>query len=225
MSVGTGTRIGEHCGNAFSFDCQSKGGLRSCLMSVRRCFAFRRRSFAPRLGFVGLRAGEGGRRAAATTVASRARAASLLRSWVRYSDAVIVSTPPTRRPLSRSRSRSRWSGERTAEPAASQTISARESAVFTPCPPGPDDRENRHDSSDSGIVTPESIRSPGRWAAGMNPSSSCLRRVVPMSRTPRCLDMRNTAEVPVFNHRAVTPSREQGGQGRAPASRGRTFSS
>lgn len=44
--------------------------------------------------------------------------------------------------------------------------------MFTPCPPGPDDRENRHDSSDSGIVSPEPTRRPGRWAAGMDPSSS-----------------------------------------------------
>ena len=49
------------------------------------------------------------------------------------------------------------------------------SAVFTPCPPGPDDRENRQDSSDSGIVSPESTRRPGRWAAGMDPSSSSAR--------------------------------------------------
>jgi hypothetical protein len=53
--------------------------------------------------------------------------------------------------------------------------SARESAVFTPCPPGPDDRENRQDSSDSGIVSPESTRRSGRWAAGMDPSSSPTR--------------------------------------------------
>jgi hypothetical protein len=152
---------------------QSRGGRRSRLTSVRRFFALSRRSLAPRLGIVGRRDGEGGRRASATTAASRARAASLLRNWARCSDAAMVSTPSTRRPFRRSRSRSRWSGERTAEPAASQTSSARESAVFTPCPPGPEDRENRQDSSDSGIVIPESTRRPGRWAAGMNPSSSC----------------------------------------------------
>ncbi len=154
---------------------QSWGGRRSCLTSVRRFFAFRRRSLAPRPGVVGRRDGEGGRRASATSAASRARAASLLRNCARCSDAVIVSTPSTRRPLRRSRSRSRWSGERTAEAAASHTSSTRESAVFTPCPPGPEDRENRHDSSESGMVILESTRRPGRWAAGMHPSSSCYR--------------------------------------------------
>ena len=172
---------------------QSEGGRRSCLVSVRRCFAFSRRSFAPRLGVVGLRAGEGGRRASATTAASRARAASRLRSCARCSDATIVSTPPTRRPLSRSRTRSRCSGERTADPAASHASSTRESAVFTPCPPGPDDRENRHESSDSGIVTPAATLRPGRWGAGMNPSCSCVdgaaangvsRRSLPAASTP-----------------------------------------
>jgi len=150
---------------------QSWGGRRSRLTSVRRFFALRRRSLAPRPGSVGRRDGAGGRTASATTAASRARAASLLRNWARCSDAAMDSTPSTRRPLSRSSSRSRWTGERTAEPAASHTSSARESAVFTPCPPGPEERENRQDSSDSGIVTPESTRRPGRWEAGMDPSS------------------------------------------------------
>ena len=36
------------------------------------------------------------------------------------------------------------------------------SAAPQPCPPGPDDRENRQDSSDSGIVTPAVTRRPGR---------------------------------------------------------------
>jgi hypothetical protein len=153
---------------------QSSGGRRSRLTLVRLFFAFSRRSLAPRPGVVGRRDGEGGRRASATTAASRARAASLLRNCARCSDAVIVSTPSTRRPLKRSRSRSRWSGERTAEPAASHRSSARESAVFTPCPPGPEERENRQDSSDSGMVIPELTRRPGRWAAGMDPSSSCV---------------------------------------------------
>jgi hypothetical protein len=145
------------------------------LTSVRRFFASKRRSLAPRLGRVGRRDGGGGRRASATTAASRARAAFRLRNCSRCSDAAIVRTPSTTRPLRRSSSRSRWSGERTAEPATSHTSSARESAVFTPCPPGPDDRENRQDSSDSGIVSPESTRRPGRWAAGMEPSSSSAR--------------------------------------------------
>jgi hypothetical protein len=155
------------------------------LTSVRRFFASRRRSLAPRDGFVGRRDGDGGRSASETRAARRARAASRLRSCARCSDAVIVSTPSTRRLLRRSRSRSRWSEERTPERATSHTSSARESAVFTPCPPGPDDRENRHDSSDSGIVSRESTRSPGRWAAGMGPSSSSGRDTSSKSHSPR----------------------------------------
>jgi len=151
---------------------QSRGGRRSRLRSVRRFFASRRRCSAPRLGLVGLRNGAGGRRASATTSASRARAASLLRNCARCSDAVIVSIPSTIRPLARSRSCSRCTGERTEDPATSHTSSTRESAVFTPCPPGPDERENRQESSDSGIVSPASTRRPGRWAAGIPPSSS-----------------------------------------------------
>ena len=167
------------------------------MTSVRRFFASKRLSLAPRLGLVGRRDGDGGRRASATTAASRARAAFLLRNCARCSDAVIVRTPSTTRLLRRSRSRSRWSGERTGEPATSHTSSARESAVFTPCPPGPDDRENRHDSSDSGIVSPESTRRPGRWAAGMDPSSSCARdppahRSVTGTSHRRCLWLTTT---------------------------------
>jgi hypothetical protein len=36
--------------------------------------------------------------------------------------------------------------------ATSKSNSTRESVVFTPCPPGPDDRENRQTNSDSGIT-------------------------------------------------------------------------
>jgi hypothetical protein len=161
LNSSSSSRLGVRCGG------QSSGGWRMRLTSVRRFFAAKRRSLEPRLGLVGRRDGDGGRRASATTAASRARAAFRLRNCARCSDAVIVSTPSTTRLLSRSRSRSLWSGERMAEPAISHTSSALESAVFTPCPPGPDDRENRQDSSDSGIVSPESIRRPGRWAAGM----------------------------------------------------------
>lgn len=61
-----------------------------------------RRSTEPRDGRVFRLATGGGATASATSDTRRASAASRLRSWDRCSDAVIVSTPPTRRRPSRS---------------------------------------------------------------------------------------------------------------------------
>ena len=61
-------------------------------------------------------------------------------------------TPSTSRPPSPSIARARWVAESAREPATSNDSSTRESAVFTDCPPGPDDRLKRHRSSDAGIA-------------------------------------------------------------------------
>ncbi len=85
----------------------SRGRRRRLLTSVRRCLAFSRRSFEPRLGFVGRRGGAGGRSASATRATSRSRAASLLRSLRAVLGRGDRQHASTRRPLNRSRSRSR----------------------------------------------------------------------------------------------------------------------
>ena len=163
-----------------------------------------------------------------TSVASRSRAARRLASWVRCSDAATVSTPSTSRPASWSSTRRRtWSGR--AEPAASHTSSTRESVVFTPWPPGPEDRLNRSLSSDPGITR---VRVTGR-SSGTGPSSGARGRFHhPGGETGACRpELRETrgsfttrvVKLPALSPglRAAWPSRPSGpraaGARRAPA--------
>lgn len=95
----------------------------------------------------------GGWIAVASSAASRARAAARLRSWERYSDAAMTTVPSTSRPASASIALSLTGSVSEGDVARSQTSSTRESVVFTPCPPGPDERENRQRSSLSGTNT------------------------------------------------------------------------
>ena len=61
--------------------------------------------------------------------------------------------PAVSRGPSRCNARSRSRSGMLGDVARSKMSCTRESVVFTPCPPGPDERENRHDSSDRGIIT------------------------------------------------------------------------
>jgi DNA-binding transcriptional ArsR family regulator len=92
---------------------------------------------------------------------SRLSAAWRFRNCERFSAATIVMTPPTSRPARRSSARARRVGPNAAELATSKSNSTRESVVFTPCPPGPDDRENRQTNSDSGITLERTRSGPG----------------------------------------------------------------
>jgi hypothetical protein len=92
---------------------------------------------------------------------SRLSAASRFRNCERFSAATIVMTPPTSRPARRSSARARRVGPNAEELATSKSNSTRESVVFTPCPPGPDDRENRQTNSDSGITLERTRSGPG----------------------------------------------------------------
>ena len=124
------------------------------LTSERRCLAASLRSLAERLGLVGRRVLGGGAVAAVSSAVSRLSAASRLRSCDRCSDALTVSTPSVRRPASACSARFRSTGPSARERARSIDTSARLSVVFTDWPPGPDDRENRHDRSSGGITAP-----------------------------------------------------------------------
>ncbi len=70
-----------------------------------------------------------------------------------------MSTPSTSLPAKRSITRARWVGPSAVVVARSTLSSTRESAVFTDCPPGPEDRLNRHRSSRSGTTTERVTRS------------------------------------------------------------------
>lgn len=61
--------------------------------------------------------------------------------------------PAVSRGPSRCIARSRSDSGMLGDVARSKMSCTRESVVFTPWPPGPDDRENRQDSSERGIVT------------------------------------------------------------------------
>ena len=78
---------------------------RSALVSPRCRLASRRRSFEPRVGFVGRRGGGGGASASRTTAASRSRAATRLRCCDRCSEASTTRRPATRRARRRRSSR------------------------------------------------------------------------------------------------------------------------
>ena len=61
--------------------------------------------------------------------------------------------PAVSRGPSRCNARLRSNSGTLGDVARSKMSCTRESVVFTPWPPGPDERENRHDSSERGIVT------------------------------------------------------------------------
>jgi len=132
----------------------STGGRRRCCFVVERCtFATSRRWLDPRVGLVGRRVGPSGASAAARIAPSFSRARARLRNCDRCSDAATVTTPATSRRCSRSRSIMRCASESTFDSTTSQNSSTRLSDVFTCWPPGPDDREKRHPSSDAGMVS------------------------------------------------------------------------
>ncbi len=134
--------------------CYSADGRCRCRFVADRCsFAARRPRFDPRVGLVGRRWTAPGARPAVMSSASLPKAISRLRSWERCSEAVTVITPVMRRRPRRMASIVRCPSESAAEPAMFQESSTRLSEVFTCCPPGPDERENRQRSSDAGIVS------------------------------------------------------------------------
>ena len=96
---------------------QSAGRRRIAFTSLRRFLPASLRSFEPRVGFVGLRFGAGGRNASVSSSASRTRAASRLRCCDRYSDAVDGHPPSVRRWFSRASARDRRCSGTDGEPA------------------------------------------------------------------------------------------------------------
>lgn len=159
--------------------CYSADGRCRCRFVADRCsFAARRRRFEPRVGLVGRRWTPSGARPAAMSSASLLRAISRLRSWERCSEAVTVIRPVMRRRPRRMASVVRSPSESAAESAIFQESSTRLSEVFTCCPPGPDERENRHRSSDAGIV------SAGETSRSMQQASHSLRPNVAFVTTP-----------------------------------------
>src|SRR5579875_1290694 len=121
---------------------------------ARRRLAASRRSRAARAGWVGRRRAGGGAVASASSSASLDAAASRFRSWERCSAATTVSTPSVSLPESASSARSFSRGGSAFDPARSNESSTLVSAVFTDCPPGPEDRENLQVSSSGGTRLP-----------------------------------------------------------------------
>ena len=132
---------------------QSSSARRRRFVCARRRLPASRRSTEPRVGRVGRRLDGGGAIADARVVAMRSLAASRFCSCDRCSEAVTVSTPSTSRFASRSSARARCTGPSAVVVERSRLSSARESAVLTDCPPGPEERLNRHRSSRSGTRT------------------------------------------------------------------------
>jgi len=122
-------------------------------VAPRPFFSLIRRSVAPFVGFVGRRARGAGANAPSRTCASRNSASRRFCSCARDSEAVMTRHPPVSRGPSRCIARSRRRSGMLGDLARSKMSSTRESVVFTPWPPGPDERENRHESSERGIVT------------------------------------------------------------------------
>lgn len=128
------------------------------------------------------RLGGGGATAARSSAISRASAASRFCNWLRCSLAATVTVPSTSLPTSRSRARTRRCSGSDGDRATSNESSARLSVVLTPCPPGPDEREKRQDSSASGTLSrdvtcsgpgmPTSVEQPnaGQETAATTPS-------------------------------------------------------
>jgi hypothetical protein len=135
----------------------SSSGRRKRLTSERRRLAVSLRSRAARLGRVARRGAGGGAVASVRMAASLLAAACRLRNWDRCSEAVTVSTPSTSLPPRARNARSLSTGGSADVAARSKESSTRLSAVFTDCPPGPGDREKRHDNSAGGITAPRTL--------------------------------------------------------------------
>ncbi len=113
----------------------------------------------PRVGRVVRRFGGGGAKPSRNSVDTRSRASLRLRDWERWVDTSTVSTVPTSRGLSWVSSRSRCA--EVSGISDTSTLSwTRESVVFTPCPPGPDDRENRSVTASLGTTSPRGTPGP-----------------------------------------------------------------
>lgn len=180
------------------FDHQSwTSGRRSRFTSERRRFWAILRSTAAFVGRVGRRGRGGGAIAAVRTSTSRPSAASRFRSCERCSDATTVRTPSTSRPARRSSARARRDGPKAEELAMSKSNSTRESVVFTACPPGPDERENRQTSSDSGITLE-------RTRSGPDTRQEC-----PLTRQPRSGPLKDPL-VPPLSHLPSWPKNRAG---------------
>src|SRR5690606_18424613 len=172
---------------------------RWCLMAERRLLFSRRRSLTARGTFFGMRFFGGGAVASASSMASRVRAASRLRAWERNSSARTVRTPRTRRPARRSSARALRCSGRDGEFATSKDSSAAVALVLTCCPPGPEEREKRQRSSDSGIETEPLTCTPLSGASpGMPPLSQAV--VILSSEYP---PGRTVLQVLTYNRRHV----------------------
>jgi hypothetical protein len=145
------------------------------LRPLRWRLASRRRRREAAVGLVGRRGGAGGALASRSKAASLPRAARRLASWVRCSDAVTEMTPSVRRLDSLRSTRDRSSGGMLALPATSYRSSTRESAVLTPCPPGPELREKRSRSSPAGTT-----QRPRTTRSSATPPVSPIRRCTPL---------------------------------------------
>jgi HAD superfamily hydrolase (TIGR01458 family) len=138
----------------------SSGGLRSRFVRPRIRFSSRRRSLEAAVGLVGRR-----RRSVRNPIriasASRSRASSRLRHWLRSSWATVRTTGPTF-----VRRRRFWASVNEVEASTSKLASTRVS-VFCACwPPGPLERDVRRRISLSGIASPRWTRiDSGRMAA------------------------------------------------------------
>ena len=170
--------------------------LRWRLIVERRFLASIRRSTEPFVGLVSRRARAGGAIAAPSSSTSRRSAASRFRSCERCSDAVMLSTPSVNRPASRSNALARCVSLSEGELAMSKSNSARESVVFTPWPPGPDDRENRQDNSDSGITIDRTLSGPGTRPACLSTGQRRGKRQAdPRTHRPTGGRFRRSSEV------------------------------
>src|SRR3954470_1639471 len=139
---------------------QSSGRPRRRFVWLRRFLSSSRRRTDALLGLVGRRFRGGGAIASRSSTASRSRAASRLRHCDLNSEAAMVTTPSTSRDCNRSSARALSTSLNADVLATSKLSSTRLSVVFTDCPPGPLDRENRHPSPASGITTPDRTSSP-----------------------------------------------------------------
>jgi len=131
----------------------SATGRRPCFVSERRLFASSRRRREPAVGRVGRRTGPAGATAARNRAAIRARAASRFLICCRYSDAVTVNDPSVNRPASRCSAVDNTCSGQPVSWERSTDSSTLESAVFTPWPPGPDEREKFHLIALAGTVS------------------------------------------------------------------------
>lgn len=138
-----------------------RGGRRLRLVSDRLRFASSRRRRDAFVGRVGRRT-TGGTTASRRRAARRCLAAVRFRCCERCSAASMVSTVPVVLSARCSRARARWVSLRADVVPRSKLSCTRESVVLTPCPPGPDARENCSTSSAAGTVRPRGAPGPGR---------------------------------------------------------------